>query len=104
MTQLQLFDTPTRRKSAMEAAYDAASEAFKESYEALLMTFVESGREFTGEDVTEAYKARRDLPMPKEWRATGSIYQRLRRQGVIVKVGYAARNQGNPTPRYKGSV
>ena len=95
---------PTRkanpRKTAMEAAYDAASEAFKESYEALLMTFVESGRAFTAEEVTDTYRSRKDLPQPDEWRSVGGMYQRLTHKKVIRKVGYAIRNQGNAMPVY----
>lgn len=93
----------TKRREAMEACYEAAPDGFKEQYKALLMQFAASGREFTGEMVTDAYKAS-DWPQPDEWRSTGSIYQKLSRQGVIVKVGYAARNQGSPTAIYKGKV
>lgn len=106
--QLSLFSIPPQpvqppRQDAIDAAYDAALEEFKTMYETLLMTFARSGRQFTGEEVTDAYKASGHV-QPKEWRATGSIYQRLSRQGVIVRVGYAPRNQGNPTPVYKGKA
>ena len=84
----------------MQRAYDAADEKFKEQYRALLMEFVESGKNFTGEDVQMAYKAQ-EYELPREWRAVGSIYSSLRRRGVIEIVGYETRCQGSPTAVYR---
>ncbi len=102
--QPQLFtDTRRTRKTAMEAAYDHAGEAFKTHYESLLMEFVESGKEFTGNDVGEAYRAKKHLPQPKkDFRATGYMYSALRENGRLEIVGYRKRPNGNPTAIYRG--
>jgi hypothetical protein len=98
-----MLDTMTERKAAMGAAFEHADERFKEEYLRLVMRFVEQGKEFIGEDVQKAYKKERPrLPLPREWRCVGAIYQGLIRKGTIVRIGYGKRNQGNATAIYKG--
>lgn len=109
--QPQLFDavesvplagpTENPRQGFIDAAARNADIAFKQKYTALLMEFVRSGKEFIGEMVQDEYRKRR-LPEPRNWRAVGAMYQRLVRNGVIVRVGYGKRNQGNITAAYKG--
>lgn len=107
--QPQLFDIRREtvdvcanpRQSVIDSTLEKADEEFKERYLEVLMEFVRSGQEFIGEMVQVAYKCRR-LPPPKNWRAVGGIYQRLIRKGVIEVVGYGKRNQGNPSPKYRG--
>ena len=112
MNTLPLFDQAQRaavaepkakrgRQPHIDAAFEHADRRFREEYEQILMIFVERGMEFTGEDVQKEYRSRTWLPQPREWRATGGIFQKLKRRGVIRQVGFRARNQGNPTPVYK---
>ena len=96
-------DPMQARREAMDAAFEHADEAFREEYESLVRLFADRGIEFTGEDVQNEYKSRSHLPQLREWRATGAIYLRLKRQGVIRQTGYRPRNQGNPTPVYRGA-
>lgn len=95
-------DPMQARHDAMTAAFEHADEVFREKYEELVIWFAGRGIEFIGEDVQNEYKRRSYLPQPREWRATGAIYLKLKRRGVIRQIGFRARNQGNPTPTYKG--
>lgn len=90
------------RHDAMTAAFEHADDVFREKYEELVVWFASRGIEFIGEDVQNEYKRRSYLPQPREWRSTGAIYLKLKRRGVIRQIGFRARNQGNPTPVYRG--
>lgn len=90
------------RQERIDAAFSHADARFRDEYTALVKRFAASGMPFIGQDVTDAYKRSKRLPQPREWRATGGIYQKLIRQGVIVRVGYRARNQGSPSAVYRG--
>lgn len=104
-SQPHLFDRPSRhpvppRQTFIDAALDAADEAFKAAYRELLGQWIAQGREFTGFEVTDAYKAT-NQPHPNNWRCVGGIYQGLVHRGVIEVVGYDRRANGNMTAVYR---
>lgn len=51
---------------------------------------------FIAEDVLAAAALDATFPAPPDDRAWGSVFHGAARRGEIVKVGYKARNQGNP--------
>ena len=96
-------DPMQARHDAMTAAFEHADEIFREKYEDLVIWFASRGIEFIGEDVQNEYKRRSYLPQPREWRATGAIYLKLKRRGVIRQTGFRTRNQGSMTATYRGT-
>lgn len=109
---MPLFDTQSvavaempreeSRQSQIDAAFDHADTAFKEEYTAFALLYAASHKDFTGEDVSEAYRRNRTLPQPREWRAIGGIYQRLIRQRLIEPTReYRLRANKTPTAVYR---
>lgn len=90
------------RQKQIDAAFEHADARFREEYERLVLRFVSQGRSFTGEDVSDAYRERPYLPQPRNWRATGGIFQKLIHRGVLIAVDYRKRKNGNMTAVYKG--
>jgi hypothetical protein len=94
MQSLPLFDTlppePTRpptpreiRKAAEDAAFENADSAFVEAYTAFILDYAETHSKFLAEDAQFAYRERRELPQPREWRSTGAIFVKLRKRNLI---------------------
>lgn len=95
-----------KRIAGMELAENNANKkrpGFSESFENFIL---ETGKDlrggFTGEDVKTLYQAREDLPQPpKDFRSTGAIYSRLKRDGKIHECGSVKVSTGCLMPVYK---
>lgn len=77
-----------RRYSAMSAAERAASDAWKEAYTAFILEYLETHEDSTGEDIRIAYDKTDKPQSANSKRASGAIFMRLARTGMILQVGY----------------
>lgn len=70
----------------MKAAARKAGEPFREAFTAFVLDYLRKGPS-DGETIRNAYLQTR-LPRPQSgWQGVGSIYARLRKEGVIREVG-----------------
>jgi hypothetical protein len=99
MIDLPLFDnTPSpafvppspaqTREEAMKAAFAHADERFRTEYRAFILRFAERNETFIAEECCHSYRSDPRNPLPRDWRASGGIFQSLLKQGLLEQVGY----------------
>jgi hypothetical protein len=96
------------RSEQIALAFDHADDAVKESYREFAVRFAYTVKDFTGEDVTTAFKADPTTvkPAPRddhnEWKFAGGVIQKLVASGVFEKTGeWRNRYNGNGTRVYR---
>ncbi len=72
-----------RRYQAMSSAEAAADELWREEYPKFILAYAATHAEFSGEDTRQAYERDRSKPQPAKWQASGGIFMRLRKQGLL---------------------
>jgi hypothetical protein len=116
MTGMPLFENtpqpsvrPTQdpmevRQAKIDAAFEHANEVWKACYRLFVMRFAGEHSEFTAEECQLAYKAHSELPQPREWRASGGIFQKLLKEGKIKRIGTGwSKQRGVPVPKFTRS-
>jgi hypothetical protein len=89
------------RQAKIDAAFKKADEAFKREYREFILKYASDGCEFIAEEVQLIYRTCKDLPQPREWRASGGIFQKLLREGKIRRIGTGwSRLRGVPVPKF----
>lgn len=96
-------DPLRERRKAMDAAFAAADERWREEYTAFVLRFLVCYGRATAETIRLAYEARPELPQTsKSKRASGAIFTQLRRMGRIREVGRElSRKYGNGLAVYE---
>lgn len=90
------------RQAEIDAALEHADKVFRDAYNAFALAYAASHGDFTGEDISTAYRSDMARPQPREWRAVGGIVQRLIRNGVFEATGeYRLRANHTPTAVYR---
>lgn len=81
---------------------DRETPGWSTTAEKFLLAFAGRGKPFIAEDVVAAARLDPTFPAPPDERAWGSVFNAASRRGQIVKVGFKARNQGNPCVEWAG--
>lgn len=103
MTQIAFtYDNP--RQEQIDATYDNAHEAWKESYEQFVLDFAAKAIEpFSAETVRLVYEAT-DLPQTHKKQASGKLFQRLVKEGKLREAGMErSKIYGNKIQQYCGA-
>ena len=113
-TQPALFDAvgtpapPTpldKRYAAMAAAHDKASDEWREAYEKFIIGYLGYTGDATPETIRLAYEASGNPQLENSKRASGGIFQRLLRRGIIVEVRRErSKLYGNFIPVYRLNI
>ncbi len=91
------------REERMKQAFAAADERWREAYRDHIIRIASRGDAFTAEMCQMSYKQRANMPMPREWRASGQIFKKLIAAGIIERVGFGwSSNRGVPVPSFRG--
>jgi hypothetical protein len=90
------------RQAKIDAAFKHADEAFKSEYREFVLKYAADGCRFTAEEIQMIYRDCKDLPQPREWRASGAIFQKLLREGKIRRLEQTgwSKNRGVPVPLF----
>lgn len=107
------FHTVRRARERGHAAADAAADRadrqssprWSDSALVILRAYCKgrSGEHFMAEDVV-AYAKSVGLPDPPDRRAWGAVFQRAKREGVIVPDGFAGAETSNGSPKVRWRV
>lgn len=80
-------DPLEERRKAMQRAYDAAEERWKEEYTAFILWYLGKHNDGTGEEIRLAFENAGYKSSPNSKRASGAIFVSLKKKGVIKEVG-----------------
>jgi carbamate kinase len=89
------------RQEKIDAAFKNADEAWRTEYQKYVLQVANANEEFTAEDCQLGYKKMYAMPQPREWRASGGIFQKLLREGKIRRIGTGwSKLRGVPVPKF----
>ncbi len=95
--------TDNPRQAVIDAVLAKEAEAWKQRYEQFVLDYAKNATEmFTAEEVRLAYLSTPNLPHAAREQSSGGIYQRLRREGVLIVSGQKrSKKFGNKLDAYR---
>lgn len=87
------------RQKAIDAVLEKQNEVWKAAYESFVLDYLKAHGAATAEEIRLSYEADSMNPKPTHERASGGVFQRLRKQRKIKQVGYKrSKVYGNMLP------